>query len=162
MTRRQRLTKSSDERMIFGVAGGLGEYFDVDTVLVRVVFALLVLSTGVGLLAYIVLAIVVPSQASVAAQPGDVVRENVERMPGEVSRAGRRLEAVFRGEGDEGRSGVADRGRYLAGVLLIVVGGLLLAANFGWLGWFSWLKLWPLLVVAAGVIVVLGRARRVE
>ena len=158
----RRLTKSSNERLIFGVAGGLAEYFDVDPVLVRVVFALLVLSTGVGLVAYVVLAIVMPSQASVAARPRDVVRENVEQMSGDVSRAGQRLEAVFRGEGDEGQSGVADRGRYLAGVVLIVVGGLLLAANFGWLGWFSWLKLWPLLVVAAGVIVVLGRARRVE
>ena len=158
----RRLTKSSNERMIFGVAGGLAEYFDVDPVLVRVVFALLVLSTGVGLVAYVVLAIVMPSQASVAARPGDVVRENVEQMPGDVSRAGRRLEGVFRGEVDAGRSGVANRGRYLAGVVLIVVGGLLLAANFGWLGWFSWLKLWPLLVVAAGVIVVMGRARREE
>ena len=162
MAQRQRLTKSSNERMIFGVAGGLAEYFDIDTVLVRVVFALLVLSTGVGLLAYIVLAIVMPSQASVEARPRDVVRENVERMPEDVSRAGQRLEGVFRGEGDEGRLGVANRGRYLAGAVLVVVGGLLLAANFGWLGWFSWLKLWPQLVVAAGVIVVLGRARRVE
>ena len=161
MAKRRRLTKSSKERLIFGVAGGLAEYFDVDPVLVRVVFALLVLSTGVGLVAYVVLAIVMPSQASVAARPGDVVRENVEQMQGDVSRAGRRLEGVFRGDG-EGQSGVADRGRYLAGVVLIVVGGLLLAANFGWLGWFSWMKLWPLLVVAAGVIVVLGRARRVE
>ena len=158
----RRLTKSSNERLIFGVAGGLAEYFDVDPVLVRVVFALLVLSTGVGLVAYVVLAIVMPSQGSVAARPGDVVRENVEQMQGDVSRAGRRLEGVFRGDGGEGQSGVADRGRYLAGVVLIVVGGLLLAANFGWLGWFSWMKLWPLLVVAAGVIVVLGRARREE
>jgi len=143
--------------MIFGVAGGLAEYFDIDPVLIRVVFALLVFSTGVGLIAYIVLAIVMPSQTSGAADQGDVVRENVEQMRGDVSRAGERLGVAFR---DEGRPAARSGGRYLAGVVLIVVGGLLLAANFGWLGWFSWLKLWPLLVIAAGAIVLLGRGRR--
>ena len=162
MARRQRLTKSARERMVFGVAGGLAEYFDIDPVLVRVVFALLVLSTGVGLIAYIVLAIVMPSQTSVAAEQSDVVRENVEGMRGDVSRVGEWMGSALRREGDEGRSAAGSGRRYLAGAVLIVVGGLLLAANFGWLGWFSWLKLWPLLVIAAGAIVLLGRARRRE
>jgi phage shock protein C len=56
------LTKSSTERMIAGVCGGLAEYFDLDPTLVRVGYVLLsVLSAGFpGLLVYIVLAIIMP------------------------------------------------------------------------------------------------------
>jgi len=162
MARRQRLRKSGKDKMIFGVAGGLAEYFDIDPVLVRVVFALLVFSTGVGLIAYIVLAIVMPSETSVAAEQSDVVRENVEEMRDDAARAGEWMGSALRREGGEGGPAAGSGGRYLAGAVLVVVGGLLLAANFGWLGWFSWLKLWPLLVVAAGAIVLLGRARRRE
>jgi phage shock protein C len=56
------LTKSSTERMIAGVCGGLDEYFDLDPTLVRVGYVLLsVLSAGFpGLLVYIVLAIIMP------------------------------------------------------------------------------------------------------
>ena len=56
------LTKSSTERMIAGVCGGLAEYFDLDPTLVRVGYVLLsVLSAGFpGLLVYIVMAVIMP------------------------------------------------------------------------------------------------------
>ncbi|HMB89476.1 MAG TPA: PspC domain-containing protein [Rhodothermales bacterium] len=56
------LTKSSHERMIAGVCGGLAEYFDLDPTLVRVGYVLLsVLSAGFpGLLVYIILAVIMP------------------------------------------------------------------------------------------------------
>jgi phage shock protein C len=47
----QRLHKSSKEKVIWGVCGGLAEYFEVDPVLVRVVFAALTLASGVGIIA---------------------------------------------------------------------------------------------------------------
>ena len=57
-----RLYKSRDDRFLFGVAGGLAEYFDIDPVLVRVGWVLLTIATGgIGLLVYIVLAIVTPN-----------------------------------------------------------------------------------------------------
>lgn len=148
-----RLTKSSGERVVFGVLGGLAEYFEFDPVLVRVAFALAVLLTGVGggLLVYVVLAMVMPDQASLTPDARGVVRENVARMPGEVARAGGRFrEAFVRGSG-------AHRERYVAGAVLVVVGALLLAANFGWLGWFGWWRLWPALVIAVGVVLLVAR-----
>lgn len=57
-----RLYRSRDERVIFGVCGGLAERFDVDPSIVRIVFALLVLSAGIGLGLYIVMALVVPEE----------------------------------------------------------------------------------------------------
>ena len=57
------LRRSSTERMIGGVCGGLAEYFDLDPTLVRVAYVLLTLCTAFsGVLAYIILLIVMPRE----------------------------------------------------------------------------------------------------
>ena len=55
-----RLYRSRSQKMIAGVAGGLGEYFDVDPVLIRLLFVVTAFISGAGILAYIVLWIVIP------------------------------------------------------------------------------------------------------
>ncbi len=57
-----KLTKSSHDRMIAGVCGGIANHFDLDPTLVRVGFVLLsIFSAGFpGLLVYIILAIIMP------------------------------------------------------------------------------------------------------
>ena len=57
----RRLLRSRDDRVIAGVAGGLGRYFDVDPVIVRIAFAVTVLFGGLGIVAYIAAAIFVPA-----------------------------------------------------------------------------------------------------
>ena len=57
------LTRSSSDKFLGGVAGGLGEYFGVDPVIFRVGFAVSILFSGAGLLAYLVLLAVLPSEA---------------------------------------------------------------------------------------------------
>ena len=47
-------------RKILGVCGGLANYFDIDPTIVRVVFALIGLSWGAGILAYFIMALVIP------------------------------------------------------------------------------------------------------
>ena len=56
----KRLYKSRTDKKIDGVCAGIGEYFDIDPTLVRLVWALAILCAGTGLLAYIVAAIVMP------------------------------------------------------------------------------------------------------
>ncbi len=46
--------------MVSGVCGGLGEYFDIDPTLVRIAFVLLAMAGGPGVIAYIILAFVIP------------------------------------------------------------------------------------------------------
>ena len=54
----KRLVKK--DKKIFGVCGGLGEYFDIDPTIVRIIFLASVLIFGTGLLLYLILAIVMP------------------------------------------------------------------------------------------------------
>ena len=58
--KRPRLRKSRNNKVFFGVAGGLAEHFDFDPVLVRLAFAVLCFVNLIGLVAYVVLAILMP------------------------------------------------------------------------------------------------------
>lgn len=56
----KRLYRSRDERMIWGVCGGIAKYFNVDPTLVRLIAVLTLFFGLAGLLIYVILAIVVP------------------------------------------------------------------------------------------------------
>ena len=56
----RRLYRSRTERMLGGVCGGLGVYFTIDPTLIRVLFVVLALASGAGLIAYLLLLIIVP------------------------------------------------------------------------------------------------------
>ena len=63
MTSVKRLYRSSDNRVFAGICGGLGEYFDVDPTVVRVVYVLLSLLTAfMGVFLYIILLFVIPNR----------------------------------------------------------------------------------------------------
>ena len=57
----RRLLRSRDDRVIAGVAGGLGRYFDIDPVIVRIAFAISIFFGGLGVLAYLAAMVFVPS-----------------------------------------------------------------------------------------------------
>lgn len=79
----KRLYRSRDERMISGVCGGIAKYFNVDPTLIRLLFVIFAFAGGPGLIAYIVLAIIVPEEpagyeapsASTAEPPATVEAE---------------------------------------------------------------------------------------
>jgi phage shock protein PspC (stress-responsive transcriptional regulator) len=54
----QRRLERPDDRVIAGVCHGLGNYFDIDPVVVRIVFVILTVAGGAGVLAYLILWIV--------------------------------------------------------------------------------------------------------
>jgi phage shock protein PspC (stress-responsive transcriptional regulator) len=56
----RQLRRSADDRMLAGVAGGIGRYLDADVTLVRVIIAALVLLNGAGLVLYIAAWLLIP------------------------------------------------------------------------------------------------------
>ena len=59
----KRLTKSRDKKL-WGVCGGIAEYFDMDPTVVRIIWLIAVLGAGTGLLAYIIAALLMPDPDS--------------------------------------------------------------------------------------------------
>ncbi len=93
-----RLTRSRNNKMIAGVCGGLAEYFAIDPVIVRLIFVLVTLTSGIGLLFYPVLWIVMPK-----AGPGDFLphdpeawRERVQSVGEEAAAFGHSVEREVR------------------------------------------------------------------
>jgi phage shock protein PspC (stress-responsive transcriptional regulator) len=94
----KRLYRSRDDKMISGVAGGLAEYFDMDPTLVRLIWvALTLLTSGVMILIYIIMAIVVP-EAPAEGEPhdpramsSDDIAKGAQAFGNDVSEAARRF-----------------------------------------------------------------------
>jgi phage shock protein C len=78
-----RLYRSRSQKMIAGVSGGLGEYFDVDPVLIRLLFVVTAFISGVGILAYLVLWIVVPFEGDDSSRI-DALKRDFDDLSGRV------------------------------------------------------------------------------
>ena len=157
-----RLYRSRSDRMIWGVCGGLAKYFDIDPVIVRIIAVLLVFASGAGILAYIILAIVIPLESSEVTEPKDVIKENVEEMKETASQLGQEIRSTFVREEDTSEE--TDKARYrrrnALGIILIVLGILFLLASFNIFWWFRWAYLWPIILVAIGLLIILGARRK--
>lgn len=61
MAKVKRLYRSGKNRIIAGICGGLGEYFDTDPTIVRLIWAIFTLiSLGIGILAYLIAWLIIP------------------------------------------------------------------------------------------------------
>jgi len=131
----KRLYRSRTHRVIGGVAGGIGEYLDIDPVLVRILFILALFAGGVGFLAYIIAWIIIPEQPreSTMTMPPDTQQPNMPPQPQQPSKP----EEAPR------------RGSIVGGLALLVLGLLFLGQNF--LPDFNFGDWWPLILVAIGV-----------
>ena len=58
----KKLYKSNTNKVIYGVCGGIGEYFNIDPTLVRLAWVVFCALGGSGLLAYIIMALIIPRQ----------------------------------------------------------------------------------------------------
>ncbi len=163
----KRLYRSRSDRVVWGVCGGLAKYFDMDPTIIRVITLLLIFLGGLGVLAYVILAVVVPLEDTKATQPRDTIKENVEEMKETASELGRELHTALTGKENETEETVAETRRHrrnLLGIVLVVGGALFLVGSvlkdLGIFWWLRWGNLWPLFFVAIGVLIILGTRRK--
>ena len=149
-----RLYRSTTDRVLAGVAGGLAELWDLDPALVRVVWALLVpLTGGLAFLAYIVLAIVVPEGPARSLSSG--AAGDFESPADEASPAGTPADTAIPARRPRGRGSTG----LIAGVALILAGIYLLLQEY--LPGFEPERFWPFILVGLGVaLLVMAAGRR--
>ncbi len=133
----KKLYRSRTDSMIAGVCGGLAEYFDIDTSLVRVGAVLFTLAWGSGILAYVVLWLIVPQKS---------LESSVMKSEGEQK------VTVKATEPDKSER---DKGVLFVGIILTVLGALLLMNNYLSFAWLSFRRLWPLLIIFIGLIIIM-------
>jgi len=125
------LRRSRDDRVIAGVCGGLGRYFGIDPVILRIAFVLLLLAGGAGLLLYVIAWIAIPEE-----RPGDPL---AERPEGDL---------VGHGGGPE-----------LVGIALVVLGAFFLVRE-AFPDVFDSDYIWPILLIVLGFVVLARGVRR--
>jgi len=145
-----RLYRSPDDRMLAGVAGGLAEMLDVDPSIIRIVWAvLIVLTGGLALLVYIVMAIVVPERpiGVEVHQPGASDTGGLDAAGAATAPSGASPRRARRRDRSD-----ATRGGLVAGLILIIIGGFFLvrelipSIDLGF-----W---WPTVAIGLGVVLV--------
>ena len=60
----KKLMRKSDDRMVFGVASGIADYLNIDPVIVRLLFVLMTLAGGHGILVYLILTVIMPEEGA--------------------------------------------------------------------------------------------------
>jgi phage shock protein C len=151
----ERLYRSRTDRVLFGVAGGMADWLDQDPSVVRLVWALLVVFGGAGLLLYIIAAIVIPEEPYEASMAGTQAV-----TPGAPDTAAPGAAGASRAERRAARR--AARGPSSAGIvlglILILVGGWFLLRDL--IPWIDDRLFGPGILVVLGALLIVAALRR--
>ncbi|MFA6588580.1 MAG: PspC domain-containing protein [Patescibacteria group bacterium] len=149
MAEARKLYRSRKNRMIGGVCGGLGEYFNIDPIIFRALFVLFTLADGAGILVYIVMMFIVPD-------------ENKVEGLGKVGSVGGVVDEIKEGAQNMARDFKEnprwmDNRRNWIGLIVVAIGLLILIQQIVPMHWFRWDFVWPILIVIVGLFLILKR-----
>lgn len=173
----KKLYRSRNDRMIAGVCGGLAEYFDVDSSLIRLAVLFVFLFQGVGLIAYIIAWLVMSEEPlqNEYRMPDDYYiedhknKENYsasesssqdeeERAESENAENKRKRESekeyYQKYEEKKSKSKEDNNRRKLFAVVMIMVGSIFLLDI--WVPDLYWEKYWPLILIGVGILMLKG------
>lgn len=151
------LHRSQTDKILAGVCGGLAEYFEIDSTIIRLLFILIVAMGGSGLLVYLLLWLIMPKNAGETA----VINEaRVKEFANEIKEKANDLREEFKKEKAIDTTAKERRHSGLFGWILIILGGIFLANNFMpyWMR-AHMVSYWPFLLVLLGVVIIAGRSK---
>jgi phage shock protein C len=144
---RHGLYRSRKDRVFGGVAGGIALSLNTDPAIIRIIFALLVIFAGGGLLLYLILWIAIPEepieyfqQGSPAEGANPVDETSAQDLP--------RTQPFYPVR--------HNNGAMIAGLVFIAIGGLFLIGRFIPNLHLHFHDLWPLVVVIAGIALIIS------
>lgn len=171
----KKLYRSRDDRMIAGVCGGLADYFNVDSSLIRLGVLFIFLFQGIGLIAYIIAWLVIseepvkneyrmPDEYYIedekrAEYKNDQQKNNKDNEQREnkkyesEAKKGSEKEYYQQYQDQSSESSTNNRRKFFA-VIMILVGSIFLVDI--WIPDLYWEKYWPLILIAAGVLMFKG------
>ncbi len=118
----KKLHRSRNKKVIAGIAGGLGEYLDIDPIIIRIIIVLITIFHGIGLIIYIIMWIVIPE--------APYSYSFTENKTGESENLGQTINEETNKAADEIKKQSSSNGRIIVGVILIFVGALFLFERF--------------------------------
>src|SRR5438132_9087961 len=151
-----RLERSTTNRVVAGVCGGIAEFLQVDATLVRAFFVIgSIITGGLGLLGYIILIVLMP----LPGQPAPFVKTSgvtTSTLEGAASDPTATAPLASPPADPE----AAERRRAAVGLFLIALGAIFLFGNAGVFRIVRWDLVWPLVIIGIGALLLAQRMRR--
>ncbi|TSC96281.1 MAG: putative stress-responsive transcriptional regulator [Candidatus Berkelbacteria bacterium Licking1014_2] len=147
MEKSKQLYRSRTNRVVAGVCGGLGKFLDIDPVIIRILFVILTLWGGAGILLYIICVVLIPLES------------NGKEDNGTKSDLGDKIESAVKEIKDSAKEKRNHlKSQQIVGLILIALGIIFIVENF-W-PWFEVGLYWPIIPIAIGLAIIaktLGR-----
>lgn len=147
----KKLQRSRTNRVFFGVCGGLAEYLGMDPVVMRLIFVLVTLFGGTGVVAYIIGVIIIPESPEEEKAAGVTEDVNPPSLPVPEKVTSKRN----------------DKGSEIIGIVLIVFGIFFLLRKipwmdryFDWISYHFWSLLLPVILLVLGISLIMRSRNR--
>jgi phage shock protein C len=143
MSTTKKLYRSSNDKIIAGVCGGLGEYFSVDSTLIRILFVALALANGFGVLLYIIMALVVPKDKKSGR------KENINDLAEGAKNLANRARS-------------SENARNLLGLIVVGLGLIVLIKNIIPVPpiWLHTEIFWPVVIIVIGLYLIFSNKQK--
>ena len=146
----KKLYRNQNESIFAGVCGGLADYFDIDVTLVRIIFVILAIGGGSGVLLYLILWLVIPSEE------GRITNsEREENIKNFTDSVGKKVKSVAKEIDKEVR--VEKRQGNFLGLILMFLGIILLIDKIIPMV-IRWDYVWPIVLIVLGGYLFYGRS----
>jgi len=143
----KRLYRSTTDVVLGGVCAGLGEYFNIDPVIFRIIFVISFFA-GAGILVYIILWVLIPPKEYTGTY-------NAEKVAEQGAKEIEQKAETFAQNFEKNRNT-----NLWIGIIIIIAGIYFLLSNFGFFNVFRFLRfdmLWPLILVIIGISLLIKR-----
>ena len=147
----RKLRRNPMNRVIGGVCSGLADFFGVDVALMRIAFVIAFLFASFGFWLYVILWIVLPEN-------GQQTTDNGQQSFGQSQSQGQGQSQSPQSESVSVSKSESKVKSIFAGAFIILIGLLFLVNNFIPINWV-W-KLWPLILVAIGVVMIVTSRKK--
>lgn len=135
-----RLYRSETNRILGGVCGGLGEYFSIDPTIIRIIFVLMAIFGGSGILIYIILWLVIPSESSKANLSAEQINSNIKDIKNSAEKFAQKT-----------------TNRSWWAFLIVFLGVIFLLNNYGYYNFSEIGRLWPIILIIFGLSLLLRK-----
>lgn len=156
MDKTNKLYRSTTDVIFGGVAGGLADYVNLDSALIRIIFIFLTLAGGSGIILYLIMWLIVPKKSKVdgVALTKETLEENAREIESKAKGA---VESIKKGSSKstqehQDKNHVPEQRRNWLGIGLVIIGALLLMQN---LQIISRGMFWPFVLMLVGLMILL-------
>ncbi len=141
-----KLCRSTTDIVIAGVAAGIADFFEIDPLIVRILFILLFAFGGSGLVIYLILWIIVPKKGDKSKNTEEIVKKNVAELKAKVQKLVKEIKTASCNHHKRDH-----KNKKWFGVMVLALGAMLILRN---MGVFYMRDFWPAALLVLGLVIL--------